>query len=134
MTGMDCRQTRELLCACIDEELEPGVASAVRQHLSECGSCAELYLAQRTVKGLLRRSRTQTALAPASLRERVWAAVVAQCRRPGEVTTVNTSQTTISTTTTHSSGALVRRTTVTGTVVRRTYRGPRPEGPGAGQA
>ncbi|SDB85754.1 mycothiol system anti-sigma-R factor [Raineyella antarctica] len=120
---MDCGRTRELVCACVDEELDPQLSEEVRTHLAQCPSCADLYRVQRTVKALLHRSCSEDTVAPAGLRERVWASVLAQCHRPGETSvTVNTTQTTISTTT--ASGVLVRRTLFTGTVVRATYRGP----------
>lgn len=127
---MDCRTSRELLCACVDEELEPEVLVSVHHHLGECPSCAEVYRAQRTVKELLHRSCGDDLVAPPGLRERVWAAVVAQCHGhvAGESTvTVNRTQTTVSAT---AHGVVVQRTTFTGTVVRGTYRPPsEPQGP-----
>ena len=125
MTEMDCRQSRELVCACVDEELEQEIAVSVLRHLGDCPSCEELYLVQRTIKALLHRSCSGSTVAPAGLRERVWASVVGQCHGQGEAAvTVNATQTTISTTTSHANGVLVQRTTVTGTVVRATFRGP----------
>lgn len=121
MTEMDCLRSRELVCACVDEELEQEMAVSVLRHLGECPSCEELYLVQRTIKSLLHRSCSGSAVAPAGLRERVWASVVGQ----GEASvTVNATQTTISTTTADANGVLVQRTTFTGTVVRATFRGP----------
>ena len=129
MSEMDCRRSRELVCACVDEELEPEVIVSVQHHLAQCPSCDEVYRAQRTVKQLLRRSCDEELVAPPGLRERVWAAVLAQCRGhvAGESTvTVNRTQTTVSAT---AHGVVVQRTTFTGTVVRATYRPADPEGP-----
>lgn len=131
MSEMDCGRSRELLCACVDEELDRDQAVSVLHHLHECPSCEELYHVQRTIKSLLRRSCGQES-APAGLRERVWASVVEQCHVPSEASvTVNTTHTTISTTT--SDGVLVRRATFTGTVVRATYRTPLTPDPPRGQ-
>lgn len=122
MTEMDCGRSRELLCACVDEELDRDQAVSVLHHLRQCPSCEELYHVQRTVKSLLHRTCGQET-APVGLRERVWAAVVEQCHLPAETSvTVNTTHATFSTTT--SDGVLVRRATFTGTVVRATYRSP----------
>lgn len=124
MHRMDCRASRDLICAFLDGELDSDVADAVREHLLACPDCADVYRVQRTIKGLLHRSCAQPPAAPAGLRDRVWAAVVAQCGSSGTEVTVNTTRTTISTTMRDASGVLVRRTTVTGTLVRTTYRGP----------
>ncbi len=134
MTELDCRGSRELLCAYLDEELDGDVAAAVHRHLQGCPDCDDLYRVQRTVKGLLHRSCAESPAAPAGLRDRVWAAVLAQCGGAGDAAvTINATRTTISTTMRDASGVLVRRTTVTGTLVRTTYRTP-PRTPQGSQA
>lgn len=125
MTEMDCRASRDLICAFLDGELDSEVTAAVRAHLAACPDCEDVYEVQRTVKGLLHRSCAHNPAAPMGLRDRVWAAVVAQCGSGAEVT-VNATRTTISTTMHDAAGVLVRRTTVTGTLVRTTYRTPPP--------
>ncbi|QGF24437.1 anti-sigma factor family protein [Raineyella fluvialis] len=124
MTTMDCRGSRELICAFLDEELDGEVADAVQAHLLECPDCDQVFRIQQTIKGLLHRSCADATVAPSGLRQRVWAAVIAQCGAPVDgAVTINATRTTVSTTQRDSSGALVRRTTVTGTVVRATYWG-----------
>ncbi|MEA5154689.1 anti-sigma factor family protein [Raineyella sp.] len=134
MTEMDCRGSRELICAYLDEELDDDLAAAVYRHLRGCPDCDDLYRVQRTVKDLLHRSCADSPAAPAGLRDRVWAAVLAQCGGARDAAvTINATRTTISTTMRDAAGVLVRRTTVTGTLVRTTYRTP-PRTPGeAGQ-
>ena len=86
----------------------------IAQHLAECPACRDLFRQHRVIKALLRRS-CQDTFAPPQLRDRVWAAVLAQGGQVG-TWTVDTTSTTIA----HSDpeGTLVRRTTITGAVVR----------------
>lgn len=123
MSELDCSASRELVCACIDEELEPQVEASVHRHLAQCPGCAEIYHAQQLVKSLLRRSCADHAAAPPGLRDRIWATVVAQCHtHPAGETSVTVNRTRTTTVSTTANGVVVQRTTVTGTVVRASYR------------
>lgn len=123
---LDCTHVRDLTCAYLDHEIDDDLRAVVERHLAECPGCRDLFREHRIVKALLRRSCRDT-LAPARLRDRVWAAVLAQGGQGG-TWSVNAASTTIS----HAGpdGTLVRRTTVTGAVVVWTPDNPvlRPQG------
>jgi mycothiol system anti-sigma-R factor len=69
VAGEDCVDFLERIMRLIDNELEEGDCTVVREHLDTCSPCLERYDLQRTVKMLVARSCAETA--PTELRERI---------------------------------------------------------------
>ncbi len=71
---MDCSETRNLLHAYLDNELDLWESAALEQHLSECTECGRLYEEQAELRQAIAGLGTEDPLPPA-LRKRVRAAV-----------------------------------------------------------
>ena len=67
---MDCRDIRESISACVDDEASPGEAAAVRAHLASCGRCRVLERQMRAVGAGVRQVRGTV---PDRFREKVFA-------------------------------------------------------------
>src|SRR5438105_8312869 len=71
---MDCNETRRLLAAHLDEELDVVNDAAVAAHLESCPACAEAALAHTEWGGLLHEKLTRHR-APPELAEQIRAAL-----------------------------------------------------------
>jgi len=77
----DCKEHRHLLGAYVDGELEPSCVLELDEHVAACESCRERVMLDRAIRGSLKRTVKAHAAAPAGLRERVAAAMVAEQAR-----------------------------------------------------
>ncbi len=66
----DCEHALEQVYAFLDDELDPGSAREIREHLEACEPCVDVYDLEVTVKSLIRRS-CGGEIAPAELRQRI---------------------------------------------------------------
>ena len=67
---MDCTQTRKLLHAYLDHELDPANTIALDAHVASCGSCKTALEQQSTLKSALRKHAAYHT-APAGLAQRI---------------------------------------------------------------
>lgn len=65
----DCSRVIHQIFSFIDNELDQADCTVIQQHLDECGPCLAKYDLERTVKGLVARSCSESA--PLELREKV---------------------------------------------------------------
>lgn len=79
---LSCREAVERLWAFIDDELPESDAAAVRKHLEACSRCYPHFDFQKAFCDLLRTCRQEDA--PADLRRRIFAELLAEERRGGE--------------------------------------------------
>jgi predicted anti-sigma-YlaC factor YlaD len=76
---MGCRDIRETISACVDDEASPGEAARVREHLASCERCRVLERQMRAVGAGVRQVRGSV---PDGFREAVFARLDAEGALP----------------------------------------------------
>ena len=80
---MNCASARDLIESYLDDELDAGLRTEVRNHLSTCSSCAEIHARLRELQVNIR-SQAPYYDPPADLRRRVQTALALVANREGK--------------------------------------------------
>jgi len=84
MTSLDCKQTRTLLMAYLDSELDALSTLEVGEHLERCGACRERFDAEQTIERGLRAELLDERM-PEAVWQRLTAQVQPAASRPRRV-------------------------------------------------